>query len=534
VKSRPLAVIDIGSNTIRSLIVEVLSDGSYRILDDEREVARLASGLNRRKKLSSAAIQRAVDALRRMADIIRARGVRRVAVVATSAIRSAANRRLFVARVQSETGLRVRVISGKEEAHLAFESAAGSFDLAGRPCAVADVGGGSSEVILALGNHIRGIHSLSLGAVALTEEFLRSDPVKGKQFRALRAHVREQIEAGGMELEPAPQFLIASGGTATSLAQMALARQGLPGRPVQGYEMTQAELLHLRQAVLRRRLEERRAMPGLSPDRADIILAGVTILYEILDHLKVNTLKVSTRGIRHALLGRLIARSGPKSAGHPVQRQRISAAESFGRSLGFEQAHGEQVQRLSLTLFDDLQAPLGLDPGSRDLLSAAALLHDVGYVVGYRQHHKHSYHLIAHSHLDGFTPREREVIALVARYHRRSEPSKKHAEWAKLPRDDRRLVRQLSALLRIADALDRRHSRGVRELRCRVRGRRVVIELACPRDISVEIHGALDKSTCFQRVFDREIAFRPIPSRKIATTGPAAALVAASLRPRSL
>ncbi|MCI0658275.1 MAG: Ppx/GppA family phosphatase [Acidobacteria bacterium] len=531
-KARPLAVIDIGSNTIRSLIVEVLADGSYRVLDDEREVARLASGLNRRKRLSSAAIQKAVNALKRMADIIRARGVKKVAVVATSAIRNASNRRQFLDRVQAETGLRVRVISGNEEARLAFESAAGSFELGGRSCAVADVGGGSTEVILALGNHIRGVHSLSLGAVALTEEFLRSDPVKGKEFRALRAHVHRQLEQSGMEQEPVPQFLIASGGTATSLAQMALARQGLSGRTVQGYEMTQAELLHLRQAILRRTLEERRGMPGLSPDRADIILGGATILYEILDHLKVNTLKVSTRGIRHALLSRLIQRNGFQSKRAPILRQRLQAADSFGRSLGFEQEHGVQVQQIATALFDGLVDPLSLEPGSRDLLSAAALLHDVGYVVGYRQHHKHSYHLIAHAHLDGFTPREREIIALVARYHRRAAPRKKHPEWAKLQKEDRRLVRQLSALLRIADALDRRHSRGIREIRCRVQRRRVVIELVCPRDVSVEIHGAMEKSKLFEEVFGREIAFRAIPARTRALSAvPSPGSV--SLRPKA-
>jgi len=521
-KLRPLAVIDIGSNTIRSLVVQTLADGTYRILDDEREVARLASGLNRRGGLSSAAMQRAVNSLRRMADIIRARTAKRVTVVATSAIRNASNRQLFLDRVRAETGLRVRVISALEEARLAFESAAGSFDLAGRPCAIADVGGGSTEVILALGSHIRTIHCLPLGAVGLTEEFLHSDPVRGKEFRALRALVRRRLEEAGMEPDPAPQFLIASGGTATSLAQMAMARHGLSGRPVQGYEMTQAELLHLRQALLRRSLAERRQMAGLSPDRADIILAGATILYEILDHLKVNTLKVSNRGIRHALLNRMISRNGLRPDRPPIQRQRVSAAESFGLSLGFEHEHGEQVRRLALSFFDQLRAPLRLEPGSRDLLAAAALLHDVGYVVGYRQHHKHSYHLIANAHLDGFTPREREIIALIARYHRRAAPRKKHAEWAKLPREDRKLVRQLSSLLRIADALDRRHSRGIREVRCRVRGKQVKIELEAARDVSVELHGALDKARLFEEIFGREIRFQSHLARKAARAAAAA------------
>jgi exopolyphosphatase/guanosine-5'-triphosphate,3'-diphosphate pyrophosphatase len=530
-KPRPLAVIDIGSNTIRSLIVEVLPDTSYRVLDDEREVARLASELTRRMRLSRAAIQNAVNALKRMSDILRARGVKKVSVVATSAIRNASNRRLFVERVRAETGLRVRVISAKEEAALAFESAAASFELSG-PCAVADVGGGSSEVILALGNHVRGVHALPLGAVSLTEEFLASDPVKGRQLKALRQHVRRAIEHTGMELQPAPQFLIASGGTATTLAQMALAREGLSGRPVQGYEMKQGELLHLLQAIARRSLAERRAMPGLSPDRADIILAGATILYEILDHLKVNTMKVSTRGIRHALLGRLIRRT-VKSAGRtPVQRHRLAAAASFGRSLGLDLKHGEQVMRLALSIFDALASPLGLEPEGRDLLAAAALLHDVGYVVGYRQHHKHSYHLIAHAHLDGFTPREREMLALVARYHRRATPRNKHAEWAKLQREDRNQVRQLSALLRIADALDRRHSSGIREIRCRVGAKRVSVDLLASRDVSVEMHGAVGKAKLFEKIFERKITFRRLPLKARAQpSGDSVAVV--SFRARS-
>ncbi len=524
----PLGVIDIGSNTIRSLIVETLPDGTYRILDDEREPARLASGLTRQGKLSAAAIQRAVDALGRMADIARARGARKMVVVATSAIRNARNRRAFVDRVRSETGLRVRVISGADEARLAFESAAGSFDLAGDPCAVADVGGGSTELILGLGNHIREVFSLRLGAVALTEEFLRSDPIRRREIKALRKEVRRQIDLARIPADIPPRFLIASGGTATAAAAIAMARQGNSGKPVQGFEMTQAELLHLRDSLLRRSLAERREMPGLSPDRADIIVAGVVILYELLVHLNVNVLKVSTRGIRHALLNRLIARSSGRAGTPPGALHRLSAAASFARSLRFEQQHGEQVQKIALSLFEQLASPLRLAPEGRDLLAAAAVLHDVGYVVSYRQHHKHSYHLIAHAHLDGFTPREREIIALLARYHRRSTPRWKHEAWARLDREDRRLVLQLTALLRIADALDRRHSRGVREVHCRLEGRRLLLTLVSTRDLAVEIHGALQKADLFQKTFGKAIRFRTMGLR------PASRALAPARRSRPL
>lgn len=525
-RSRPLGVIDIGSNTIRSLIVQPLSDGGYRVLDDERDVARLASGLDRRGRLSPAAIARAVKALRRMAQIARARGAHRLSVVATSAIRNAANKSVFLTRVQRQTGLRVRIVSGPEEARLAFESAALSFDLADRPCAVADVGGGSTEVVLALGGHIQHVYSLPLGTVALTERYLRSDRVRWREFKELRSHVRRCLRATSPAADPAPQYLIGSGGTASCLAQVATALQGLPGRSVHGYELTQAQILHLRDALLRRTLAERRRMPGLSADRADIIIAGVTILYEILAQLKVNTLRVSTHGIRHAILHRLMTRQ-PASALRPARPQRLAAAASLARSLRFEQKHGEHVQRIALSLYDQLADPLRLDPSSRDLLGAAALLHDVGYVVSFRQHHKHAYHLISHAQMDGFTSTEREIIALVARYHRRSPPRKKHAAWAGLPREERELVRRLSALLRLADALDRRHSQKLADVACRLTRRRLTLTLVSPADLSVEIHAAEEKAAMFEEVFGLTLAFATTRGRRIRATPDSRRAVAA-------
>jgi exopolyphosphatase/guanosine-5'-triphosphate,3'-diphosphate pyrophosphatase len=512
-KTAPVAVIDIGSNTIRSLVVEPLPGGGYRTLDDEREVARLASGLTRRGALTDIAIRRAVRALERMAAIARGRGVRRIRTIATSAIRRARNRAHFVERVRESTGLRVRVISGAEEARLAFRSAALSFDLGSSPCAVVDVGGGSTELVLAIGGHIQEVHSLPLGAVTLTETHRASDPVRHREFRALRRTVRRALRAAGIEPDPRPVVLIASGGTASAVAQLMMARENLLGRGVQGFEMTQADLLHLRAALLRRTLAERRRMPGLSPDRADIIVAGVTILYEIMDRLRVNTLKVSARGIRHALVEHLIHGHGPHRPPAPGRGGRLLAAEAFGRSLRFEQAHARQVQRLALRLFDELAGPLGLEAGGRDLLAAAALLHDIGYVVSFRQHHKHTYHLIAHAQIDGFTPREHELMALVARYHRKAPPRGRHSAWAALPGRWRDVVRRLAALLRIADGLDRRHSQRVRDLCCRVGPRRVLIDLVGDGDLSVEIHGASGKAALFRRVFDRDVLLRACPAR---------------------
>lgn len=505
IRRRPLAVIDVGSNSIRSLVVDLAVEGAPKVLDDQREVVRLASGLRRRGRLSRKAMRRALDALKRMADIARARGARRIAVVGTSAIREASNRRTFIERVKAETGLRLRVVSESEEARLAFESAALSFDLGSEPCAVVDLGGGSAELILAFGKHVQEEHSLRLGAVTLTERFLKSDPVRGRELGRLQRYVRRRLRTTRIEADPPPRVLIASGGTATTLAQIVMARQGLEGRPVLGFEMTQAELLHLLSAMLRRTLAERRQMPGLSPERADIIVAGAAVLYEIMARLKINLLRVNARGIRHALLHRMLAKGPAVATPKPAVPQRVAAAEAFGKTLRFEERHAMQVKRISESLFDQLAKPLELDPAWRDLLSAAALLHDVGYVVSYRQHHKHAYQLIAHGTLEGFTPRERELVALIARYHRRGCPKKRHSAYGKLPKDDRALVAGMAAILRLADALDRRHSQRLREVRCRFTDDAVRLVLRSERDLMVEAHAAEEKADLFEEVFGRDV-----------------------------
>lgn len=218
-------------------------------------------------------------------------------------------------------------------------------------------------------------------------------------------------------------------------------------------------------------------------------------------HLKVNSLKISGRGIRHALIDRLISRRLGPATHRRARPHRLGAALSFAKSLDFERKHGERVQEIALSLFDQLAHPLDLDPVTRDLLAAAALLHDVGYVVSFRQHHKHAYHLISHAPLEGFTPNEREIVALVARYHRRALPRKKHRAWAQLPLEERDQVRQLAALLRIADALDRRHSGELGSVRCTAAGGRIHFLLEGARDLGVETHAAEEKADLFRMVF---------------------------------
>ena len=225
--------------------------------------------------------------------------------------------------------------------------------------------------------------------------------------------------------------------------------------------------------------------------------------------MKVNRIRVSTGGIRHALIQRMIRRS-PRADKLSSIQNRMDSIEIFGRSLHFDEKHAAYVRKLALSIYEQMAKPLNLNPESRDLLEAASLLHDVGHVVSYKGHHKHSYHLIAHSALEGFTPSEIEIIAQVARYHRKARPKKKHSPFAALSKDDQQTVMELASILRIADGLERRHSQGVKKVSCQVSNQKVQFGLAGSRSLNVEIYGAVEKSDLFEKVFGRKAVFEQI------------------------
>jgi exopolyphosphatase/guanosine-5'-triphosphate,3'-diphosphate pyrophosphatase len=449
-----IAAIDIGSNSIRQIVADVSPDGTITVVDEMKSAPRLGADVDITGVLGSNAMAAAAAAVGRMAILARQLGARRIEAVATSAVRDAANGAEFAARVRQEAGLTLRIIDGRDEARLSWLSALAHFDLGVGRTVVMDIGGGSLELVLAADGVLDDLVSLPFGALRLTERYLR-DGVTHATLRALRREVRRSLRDVLPRGDWRGALLIGSGGTFTNLAGMHLARRGMmSARNVHATAVPRVELEHILDGLANMTPAERRATPGLNPERSDIIVAGLAVAAEVLARLESRELVVSRYGIREGLLLEL-AKVRPVVADPGKARER--SVREFAERCHYEEGHATQVRRLALRLFDTLGVRLGCSPDERATLADAALLHDVGYHINYDRHHKHSYHLIVHAELLGISPEEQVVIANVARYHRGAAPKKRHGNFGGLDAVLRDRVRRLSSLLRVADGFDRGH-----------------------------------------------------------------------------
>jgi exopolyphosphatase/guanosine-5'-triphosphate,3'-diphosphate pyrophosphatase len=500
-----LAAIDIGSNSVRLLVAEPLRGGNYRILDEEREPTRLGRTLSSTGRLDAESIRRTLSALRSFKQIAAGFQVDELRTIATCAVREAANGAEFCRRAKEEIGINVEVISADKEARLAFYSVQRAFDLTGKNILLADIGGGSTEFVLASGNVIEAIHSSPLGAVRLTEVYGSDFTQSAKAYEELVAGIERLLRKHTKKPPFAPHQLIGSGGTFTSLAEMIMAQKGQVDLPTRGYTVTRAEVSHLLDRLRKMSPKARRGVPGLVPDRADIIVAGLAVVDRIMARFKVNLLQVHNRGVRDGLLLTMIDQSLIAPGDDPRERQ--AAVERFAAACSGEPAHGRQVARLAGVIFAQLAEPLGMEIADQPYLEAAARLQDVGYLINYDQHHKHSYHLILNSNLPGFRPRELELVANIARYHRGAPPKQKHNNFRSLAAEDQARVRRLAAILRIAGGLDRSHTQQVSDVTVRIsrdgEGVQVVELLAhAAENPEVDLWGARRRVDMFEDVFD--------------------------------
>ena len=499
-----LAALDVGSNSIRLLVAEYDPLAGISVIDEVKDQPRLAAGLARTGRLDDAAIDRALLALRRMREVCRRRGVRRIAAVATAAVREAANGADFVRRVREELEIPLRIIDADTEAALSYRSVAHHFRLAGARTLVADIGGGSLELIGAIDGLVELTLSLPLGAVRLTELHLPGRRDHRREMELLRTQVRKQLKKALRQREWTAAAVIGSGGTFTTLGRMAMGRRGLPiPDTIHGTSVATGEVETLLEWLTEKTPEQRGLVPGLNPERADIIVAGLAVTAELLSLVDARTLTVSAFGLREGLLLDMVGeRQAP--AADPLRLMR-----EFVERCQCDRRHVEHVRHIALQLFLQLGPALGADPSERPLLEAASLLHDVGQLVSYRKHHRHSYQLIMHAERLNLSARDRLLVALISRYHRKKGPSRKHEEFAAIAPDDQAIVRRMSALLRVADGLDRGHTASVERVTATLEPKRLVIQVV-PRtagtDLSLECWGAERKSDVLAKLLDRGVA----------------------------
>jgi exopolyphosphatase/guanosine-5'-triphosphate,3'-diphosphate pyrophosphatase len=489
-----ISAIDIGSNSIRQTVADVSPTGEIRVVDEMKAAPRLGAGLYETGELNEIAIQNALITLSRMATLGTQLGVKHTEVVATSAVRDAENGEEFLQRVRTETGLKVRILRGEDEARLAFRSALAHFDLGSGRAVVMDIGGGSLELALSDDGLVDRLISLPLGAIHMSERYLGSDSKK-KGMRKLRKEVRNELRHRLAARHWHAQRIFCSGGTFTSLAAIYLARIGMEkAKTVHGTVIPRVELEHIVDMLQSMTLAERQTVPGLNAARSDIIVGGLAVAAEVAARVEAKELVVSAYGIREGiLLESAHVAPSPADSGEARERSVVQLAE---RSH-FEAPHSKHVQKLALQLFDSIGQRLGCTGDERRLLADAALLHDIGYHISYDKHNKHSYHLIEHAELLGMTPAEQIIVANVARYHRGAEPSKKHANFGGLDKPIRQTIKRLSAILRVADGFDRGHASAVAEIKVRWLERALRLTAVPARTTSnlrLELWGASRKS----------------------------------------
>ncbi len=488
-----LAAIDVGTNAVRLELARVLPDGSLETLHQERDPVRPGEGLFKTGIIRREVADRLLATLRRYSALCR-RYEARVKAVATSAVREAKNRDEIVRRARKEAQLLLDVISGREEARLICLGVLHGTPPLKRSLCI-DIGGGSTEVAFAVGEHPKDLWSLTLGAVRITELFGLSGKVSKKQLKLMRRFAREAVEeALPKRINHGPSTALGSSGTIQAVVGFAR-KEGVGHATTEEISNAAEELADMDLAKRRKRFD---------PRRADIVVAGAVILEAVMKHLKLDAITAIDRGLRDGLLRDMVRRRKVDQNDGSLHE----AAVGVGRRFGFGEQHCEQVTRLALALFDDLALVHQLPASARPWLEVAALLHDVGNAINYQRHHKHSQYLIQNADLPGLSDRERMVIGCIARFHRRSAPSLLHEGMTGLTPQEARLVRKCATLLRVADSLDRSHRQPISKLSASLRGSKVVVKMSSRTPIDLELWDAEHEQPLFREVFGRALVLQ--------------------------
>jgi exopolyphosphatase/guanosine-5'-triphosphate,3'-diphosphate pyrophosphatase len=503
--------IDVGTNSIHLIVVDVDERyGTTRVLYKAREMVRLGAGdLFERGRLGHAALSRGVDAMERFAAAARSRGVENLRAVATSAVREAENGQEFVDAVRERSGIDVQVLTDIEEARLIALGVAHGYPIYDRLACIVDIGGGSTEFIVADGRRTYLLESVKLGSLRMYDAYLRDAPRSGYAYAKMEERIAQTLAPVVDRLRNHTfDLVIGTSGTIMGLAALDAGERGIQQPRIHGYRLDRERLRTLQMRMRALDESERKRMPGMNPRRADIIVAGNAILIAALDMLDARALVVCERALREGLVVETVAQRGSGAVAVADDRaRRRDTVEALAQKYGSAGVHERTVARLALSLFTELAEVHKLPVDDGELLYAAAVLHDIGHFVAKSGHHKHGAYIIRGTPLEGWRDEERESIAAVVRYHRKSMPKPSHADFAALGTRERYRVSALAALLRIAEGLDSRHLGVVMNVAVEKKAGMVLIRAQADEPVTGELAVATMRADLFERTFGMSATF---------------------------
>lgn len=508
-----IAALDLGSNSFHMVVAEIHADGTFRPAVREKEMLRLGEEVTRDGRISEAAADAAVTCVRRFRKLAEAAGATELHARATSALRSAENGDAVVDRIEREAGVSVDVIDGIEEARLIFTAVRAAVVLEPGPAVCFDLGGGSLEITVGDADGLRFATSERLGVGRLSAQFVTEDPLPRDQRRAMRDHVASVLRPiAAAVAEHAPRLAVGSSGTFESLATMcAIARDGAAPTSLNQSVVTLDDVLSLYRPITRGTRAERRAIAGMDAKRVDLSAAGIVVLRTVLEEFGLAELTISDWALREGIVLDAIAQHEPEELGEGAGSIRLGSVLGLARRCSWPEAHSRHVAALAERLFD-VTAPLhGLEPRDRELLTHAALLHDIGEHVAHEGHEKHAAYLVRHGGLRGFDPDEVTMLTGVVRWHRRGEV-RPDARTGDLDEAMLARCRTLTALLRVADGLDRSRHQVVTDLTASTSPSLVLLRLATTGDPELEIWGARRKRGLLEAVLGRDVEFTVHPA----------------------
>ena len=484
---------------------EVTPGQPVSILASDREVTRLGESVFRTGAVSEEALRQTCMVLSRMALLYRRLEVVGVRAVATSAIRDCRNQREFLARASEAAGTHVEIISGREEARLIQLGVESSWPQGDKRVLIADIGGGSAEIIAAQNGRLLDAYSRPLGSVRLSAIFLKTDPPESRQLNQMNEYIQEKLGGAVSRLVHGRwDRAIVTSATAAAVAS-AVARVPRSKREqIDRLRIPTPEVRRLYSRISELDLAGRRKITGIGPRRAEIILPGLAVLLALLKTLQLPAVYYSRAGVRDGVIADLAARNVGAKASRLGDEQRHEV-ESMCRRYGVSIEHARKVAHIASLLFNALQPLHKLPPASGKLLEAAACLHDVGHFISSTGHHKHSYYVVSNSDMPGFTERERMLVASLCRYHRKALPNGMHNAYQALSTEEKHVVQMLIPILRLADGLDRSHKQRIRGLECRLRDSLVELRVDSRGDVDLEEWSAERAGEAFRQVYNRNV-----------------------------